>query len=368
MKVLLTSLWPVGGIRTFFRYIYGQDAFSDIELHLVAPDRGLGGYLEKHLPPDRITLHPCDHHGRVFAGAVRRHLRAQRYALIHSHGFSAGAITALAALGRDTPHMMTAHDVFLPTSFPGLKGKLRRRSLSLLYRRLNLIHAVTMDGADNLLEYLPELRPERVKPILHGIDTQLFSQAKPVNIRAELDLPENALLVGFFGRFMAQKGFRTLVDAVDVIRREQLTTRPLRVLTFGWGGFIREDYQYLTEKGLAEHFIQLEATDEPQRWMKGMDVVAMPSRWEACGLLGMEALCAGVPIVGTTCIGLREVLEGSPAPMVEPEDAAALARALMKAAQADQRPAFEAYQATAAQRFAIERPARDLRALYESLT
>jgi len=54
----------------------------------------------------------------------------------------------------------------------------------------------------------------------------------------------------------------------------------------------------------------------------------MPSLWEACGLLAMEAMVSGVPLVGTNCIGLREVLKETPCRMVPLGDSSALAEAI----------------------------------------
>ncbi len=367
MHILMTALWPVGGIRTFFRYIYSQEDFRDLKFDLVAPDNGLGDYLVNHLPKGRISLIPCKQSAKAMAVTLRGRLRRNSYQLVHSHGFSAGAVTELAMLGTSVPHMMTAHDVFLPSSFKGIKGKLHHMALHVLYKQLDLVHAVTNDGAQNFQKYMPGLNPARVKPILHGIDAELFANAEAIDIRTRINLPEDALVIGFFGRFMAQKGFRTLVDSIRHIVDREMAHRPVRVLTFGWGGFIREDYQYLREQGLADYFVQMESTDEPQRWMKGVDVVAMPSRWEACGLLAMEVLCTGTPIVGSNCIGLREVLEGSPAAMVNPEDSVALAKALLDATAPGQVEAFREYQPVAIERFSIARPARALRELYDSL-
>ncbi|MEX0729852.1 MAG: glycosyltransferase family 4 protein [Aquisalimonadaceae bacterium] len=367
MKVLMTALWPVGGIRTFFRYIYGRSIFNDLDLHLIAPDQGLSDYLNAYLPPDRITLHPCEQSGISLSMTARSLLRAGQYDIVHSHGFSAGVATELAVIGHPVPHMLTAHDVFLHDSFIGMIGRLRHLGLQTLYKRIDLIHAVTEDGARNICEFMPNISSAQVRAILHGIDTDLFCSVDPINIRKNLQLPEDTLLIGYFGRFMPQKGFRTLVDAVMHIVTNQLTPRPVRVLTFGWGGYIREEYQYLTDQGLSGYFLQLENTAEPGRWMKGMDIIAMPSLWEACGLLGMEALCAGTPIVGTSCIGLREVLQGSPAPMITPGNAEALAYALVNCSSPQYRAEFEAYQSTAIERFSIDRPARALRDLYEDL-
>jgi glycosyltransferase involved in cell wall biosynthesis len=212
---------------------------------------------------------------------------------------------------------------------------------------------------------MPWVRKERVHAILNGIDTKRFADAVPVDARSELGLPEDTALIGFFGRFMAPKGFRTLVDAVEILVREDFP-RPLRVVTFGWGGFIREDYRYLSSKGLDTCFIQRPHTDEPERWMKALDVVAMPSRSEACPLVAMEALAAGAPIVGTTCIGLREVLEGTPGRAVPPDNGQALARALREILLSpSQGETSSAYREEAVARFDVRASAFRLRQLYD---
>ena len=101
--------------------------------------------------------------------------------------------------------------------------------------------------------------------------------------------------------------------------------------------------------------------------IKGVDLVAMPSLWEACGLLGMEALAAGVPIVGTSCIGLNEVLEGSPASIVPPGDAMALAGKIEYEMTAERHAEFEMYMPEAARRFSPDRHVYELMALYGSM-
>jgi glycosyltransferase involved in cell wall biosynthesis len=168
---------------------------------------------------------------------------------------------------------------------------------------------------------------------------------------------------------MGQKGFRLIVQAIRLIRDEQLLPVVPHVATFGWGGFIREDYAYLEELGLKDYFHQMPQTNNMAGALKGVDLVAMPSRWEACGLLAMEALAAGAPIVGSDCVGLREVLDGTPARQVAVGDQSALADALVaEIKNLDQRRvAFQAYQPQAVKRFAIDRPARALADLYRQL-
>lgn len=369
MRILMTALQPGGGIRTFFRYVYSQTCFQDCYFVLVAPDNGLADFLAQHISVERLTVIPADPGNLQFLLQIKGLLKSGDFELVHSHGFAAGNLTEVARGRIAVPHLMTAHDVFLETQFTGWKGLLKRQLMSRIFRRMTGIHTVTEDAGENVLAFFPEIDRSNVHRILHGVDTEYFKYGAPRDLHKELGLSRRTPLIGFFGRFMGQKGFRTLVDALnEVVEKDWMSPVP-HVVTFGWGGFIREDYAYLKDKGLGDFFHQLEQTNDMSGSVKGVNVVAMPSRWEACGLLAMECLAAGVPIVGSNCIGLREVLEGSPARQVPVGDAKALALALMGEIRdvENRRLAFQEYQSEAVDRFGIERPAARLRDLYNDL-
>ncbi|MDX1589788.1 MAG: glycosyltransferase family 4 protein [Oleiphilaceae bacterium] len=367
MRILLVARHPVGGIRTFLRYIYSQPCFDDLTLTLIAPDEGLGSYLDTHLPAGRIRLIPVPHSGYALFRAVRSRLSSGDFDLVHSHGFSAGVITQLAMPFSKLPHLMTAHDVFLERQFAGWKGSLKQWVIAQTFRRIEAVHTVTEEARENFLHFFPSVETARVHGILHGVDTEYFASGQATDHRALYKLDASVPLIGFFGRFMAQKGFRDLVDAMALLVAENRAETLPRVITFGWGGFIREDYQYLAEKGLSDYFIQAPATDNMAGALKGVDLVAMPSHWEACGLLAMEALSAGVPVVGTDCVGLNEVLQGTPAVRVTLGHPDALAQALLALMQPRAPERFRQYQPRAIERFHIQRPARALRGLYDRL-
>lgn len=369
MNILMTALQPGGGIRTFFRYVYGHPAFNDCVFTLVAPDQGLGDYLSEFLPPGRIELVPASRGKAGYIKQLRGFVRGGSFDLVHSHGFSAGILLQIAMTGIKTPHLMTGHDMFTAPLFSGLKGQIKRLMIGFFLQRITAIHAVTADAKNNILEFFPSIPERRVHDILHGIETEKFQVGLAHDVRADIGLSPDVPLVGFFGRFMSPKGFKVLVDAIDHINRNLVNEQTPHVATFGWGGFIREDYAYLEELGLKDYFHQMPQTNNMAGALKGVDVVAMPSRWEACGLLAMEALAAGVPIVGSDCVGLREVLDGSPARQVPVGNARALADALLDEINnlEQRRDAFQAYQSEAVERFAIDRPARALADLYRQL-
>lgn len=366
MNILITALHPVGGIRTYLRYVYGSDEFNNVKLTLVAPDEGLQEFLDEYLPPNRIKLIAASRK-LDFIKEIRIQLKTNKYDLIHSHGFSAGVLGVLANYLQKAKHIMTGHDVFSSAQFRGIKGAVKKRMLSVAFSRLNIIQTISNDSQSNFVEFFPELNKSKYHTILNGIDTQFFAAGTANDLRANINALPDQPVIGFFGRFMAQKGFRVLVHAVkDIVDNQKLPCAPL-IATFGWGGFIREEFEYIESIGLGDYFVQMASTNDMPANLKAVDLVVMPSRWEACPLLPMEALSAGVPIIGTNCLGLREMLENSPADIIKIDDVKALSQAIVDNITNSKKTDFLAYQAIAVERYSVNSTAVKLHALYQTV-
>jgi glycosyltransferase involved in cell wall biosynthesis len=305
---------------------------------------------------------------RFFFEAVSTILR-NRYDLVHSHGFTAAMCAAFPAFLKGTPHIMTAHETLNEKQFRGLKGWLKRFSMSYLFSLINQIHSVSHDAQDNLLEYFPSLPRYSGKLIViqNGIEVKRFADAVPRNIRGELGLADDVFLIGFLGRFMSPKGFRYLVDAVEKLQAaKNLPKKPL-VLTFCEGGFIREEKQAIRVRGLERYFRFMPFTSNVASTIKGLDVVVMPSIREACPLLPMEVLVSGVPFIGSNCIGLREVLKDTPAIVVEKADASDLAEALIREMKSSSKETFANFSEEAAMMFDVTKTSKSLEESYNSI-
>jgi len=354
---------PVGGIRTYFRYVYSQDVFEGCSFTLIGRDPAIVEYIEEFLPKNRIkVIYVKD--WKEFIVQSYKQLQNNTYTCVHSHGFTSAVLTYILTLVKGKTHIITAHDVFTNKQFTGFKGKLKYLLLQFVLNRADYIHTVTQDAEDNLKEYFPKIPINKLRLIHHGIETYEFSNAIPRHLKKELNITDKQALIGFFGRFMGQKGFRVLVSAIKFIKDEGLLPIPPKVVTFGWGGFIREDYEFLEKLGLTDNFIQMPNTNDMPAAIKGVDVVAMPSRWEACGLLGMEVLSSGVPLVGTNCIGLREVLDNTPAVIVDVDDFEALAYGLISLLNDDVKDKFIQYKTKAVERYGVKKSASNMLALY----
>jgi glycosyltransferase involved in cell wall biosynthesis len=305
----------------------------------------------------------------TFFRSVFHTILSNHYNLIHSQGLTAALCALLPTRLTGTPHLATFHDIFNKGQFKGSMGFLKRSALFLLAPLINKIHAVTFDAKDNLLEYVPSLRASRKKivTIRHGIEAERFLQAGVRDFRQELNLPREAFLIGFLGRFMSPKGFTYLTDAIDLLVRSCRPSLRPYVLTFGDGAFIREEQAYIKSKGLEEYFCFMPFSPDIAPSLKGLDVVAMPSLWEACGLLAMETMVAGVPLIATDCVGLREVLRNTPATMVGVRNSESLAQALLSELQEPSKIRARAFQAEAAVRFNVSRSAGQLEHVMDNL-
>jgi glycosyltransferase involved in cell wall biosynthesis len=364
--ILLVVRYPVGGIRTYFKYIYSQEIFKEYDFTIIAPDENISGLLSVVFREGNYTYIACQTNFSILVNSLRC-IFMRSTSLIHSHGFSAGVLMLCTQIIFRVPHLMTAHDVLLANQFVGLKGRLKKLIFGRVLDKINVLHAVSDDGKNNLLEFFPSLDHTKINTILHGIDADSFYSALPMRLTNNT-ADENTVIIGFFGRFMSQKGFRFLVDAIEIIVRDQLVKKPFKVLAFGWGGFVREEFDEIKKRNLDEYFELMPFIEDMPSAIKAVSLVVMPSLWEACGLLAMEALVAGTPIIGTSCVGLREVLEGSPASIVPPANSKALSLAIAHEINSSRNYEFSQYAHTAKERFSLVRPTRELEKIYEMMT
>ncbi|HPR73401.1 MAG TPA: glycosyltransferase family 4 protein [Bacteroidales bacterium] len=370
-RILLIIRWPVGGIRTFLRYVLRNFESSIYKFTIIAPEGNeLRALLEDLFDLDIEYVYVKENPSSLeFFFSIFRNIFHNRYDLIYSQGFTSGLNAILPAKLRCTPIMLTSHDVFLEEQFSGIIGTLKKICLCIIFPMFDLIHSVSYDAQENLLQFIPVMKlfKKRLIAIPNGIDVERFISGSKRDFKNELGLPDNVFLVGFFGRFMSQKGFKYLVDAIRIIKEFKLKKKPL-VICFGESGFIREDRVYIQKEGLDEFFRFLPFTPNISESLKGLDVVAMPSLWEACPLLPMEAMVAGIPIIGTECIGLREVLRASPNVMLPVKNSEAIANALYNEIKKSTKDLMQKYIPEACQRFNVLHQARQLEKIIQDLT
>ena len=377
-KVLAAVTFPVGGIRTFMRYTYSSINTDKYVFDVLTCESGeidaLGKDMRQFNAHELIVSKPF--RGRHFLfPALYRALRSAKYDLIHSHGIFAGASVCIVNRFFGVPHIITVHGLLEESDFKG-PSIIRRTTLSLLGRILGSTTVIHHVGQDMLQEYR-NLFPNqersgcKIVHIPNGIDVAHYAAVKRIShgkIRKTLEIDSNTFLIGYLGRFMPRKGFPILVRAVEIIERQSLISKDYVLVAIGSGDREKPYKRDIHSKGLSKKIRFLPFQYDVAPVIAEMDLVVMPSLWEAWPLLPAEVLCVGVALIASDCLGLRKVIEGTPSIVVPPNDPQALAEAIAKAATSPPRHAFERFRQEACNRFDIDRTAEEIERLFDTVT
>ncbi len=370
IHVLVVIRHPVGGIRSFLRDVYSHFKPGEFKLTFLLPRTSELDALRENLKGADCTFLILEKNAGVlmFVKSLLPILKKEDIDVIHSNGFTAMIASVVPAFWYKIPHILTAHDTFTEQQFAKFKGTVQRAMLGVCFHFVDVIHSVSHDAQKNLLDYFPSLRAKisKLAMVPNGVNPAIFLVDDREDWRKKLGLDKNVFLIGYFGRFMAPKGFRYLVEAIDIISKTKKEIKFV-VLAFGWGGFIREEQAEIRQKGLGNYFHFLPFQENPARAMRGVDVIVMPSLSEAYGLLAAEAMVAGVPLIGTDCIGLREVLQDTPARMVPTANSRALAEAIMEEIRFPSGARMEQFRIVASKLFDVAHSAEGMKNLITKL-
>jgi glycosyltransferase involved in cell wall biosynthesis/ribosomal protein S18 acetylase RimI-like enzyme len=283
-------------------------------------------------------------------------LRRERFDLVHTHNPKPGVIGRVAARLAGVPVVVnTVHGLYATPEDPfgkraavlGLEWLAARCSQLELYqseedlrwsRRLRLAPA----GRAQLLGNGTDL--DRFDPALVGA-------GRAAELRRELGLPADALVVGMVGRLVAEKGYRELFAAARAVRRADPRVRFLAVGTPDLDKADAITEAELERAGADVCFAGWR--DDVRDLLAAMDVFVLASWREGMPRSAIEAAAMGRPLVLTDIRGCREVARHErEALLVPPRDSEALAAAVLRLAGD---PALRRRLATAARARAVER-------------
>jgi glycosyltransferase involved in cell wall biosynthesis len=200
----------------------------------------------------------------------------------------------------------------------------------------------------------------------NAVDLQLF---RPIN-DGKTDRAPEGLRVGYAGQWSAGKGIPELLKAWRIVR----SVVPAAELSMAGGPKLWKSVatvpqaeestrlvREMEEQGLLHSVGTLERSQMPAFW-RSLDVAVMPSLSESFGLVALEALACGVPVVSTTAGGLKEIaVDEESGLFVPPGDAEALAQALLRLLTDDSlRLRLTQGARRRAQAFSLERRSRQL--------
>jgi glycosyltransferase involved in cell wall biosynthesis len=198
----------------------------------------------------------------------------------------------------------------------------------ILMRFTDRILAVSEATANFNISY-KKIPRQKVSVFPNWIDVSRF--LPDPNDRQELrqlwQIPESAFVVGSVGRLSCQKGYRYLVEAAAEILAEAPETVFVIV---GAGEELLLLKQLAQFHGVYHAFRFPGFISEVERVYPVFDLFCLPSLYEPFGLVVLEAMAAGLPVVASATGGVVEIVEdGHNGLLVSPGDTKALARGIL---------------------------------------
>jgi glycosyltransferase involved in cell wall biosynthesis len=353
--------------------------------------------------PGGVAIHRCRTWGFFSPDLLLRMLRAERPDIVHLHhlrnllGFQTVALAGRLGLPVVlTPHGLL-HDGDLvadrerplerPPRFDGpiadLRGLARAIGRGTHPRRAArnyLIHAPLrwIDGAVALSQHERGLLarigvpPDRTVVLPNALELDAFdaTAAEATSLGGDELHPGDGPMVLFVGQLIERKGFDLLARAMPLVLREHPRARFVFVSHNLRG---ETELRRLAAEGGAEHAMRLiYRPDEAEklRLLRSASVLAAPSRYEGFGIMLVEAMAAGAPVITTDVPTGNEIVRHERNGLLTPyDDVGALAaaisrllsdRALAASLAAEGRRSVE-------RRYTAERLAADLEAWYRSV-
>jgi glycosyltransferase involved in cell wall biosynthesis len=205
------------------------------------------------------------------------------------------------------------------------------------FRRPGATFALSESAKRGFLGEPPFMPPERIQVLYPGINTRRFNPAVDGGvIRDEYGIPPEAPLVVMLARFQNVKGH----DVFQAMARQVLEQVPdARFLVAGENtqNAAGDSYRagilatHQADPGLRESLVYAGFRADTERVMAAADVIVCASDFESYGMVHVEAMASGKPVVSTNQGGPAEtVVDGVTGYLVPPRDPAALSERVVR--------------------------------------
>ncbi|MDN3477930.1 MULTISPECIES: glycogen synthase [unclassified Curtobacterium] len=234
--------------------------------------------------------------------------------LVHSHTWYANSAGRLAQLTHGIPHVVTAHSLepLRPWKAEQLGGGYRLSSWMEreAFTNADGVVAVSKAMRADILRSYPSIDPSRVKVVYNGIDIDDWKPERDDDAVRALGIDPDRPSVVFVGRITRQKGLPYLLRAVASLPED------VQVVLCAGAPDTPEILAEVT--GLVE---DLRTRRNGVVWIDRMlehreivnvlssaTVFVCPSIYEPLGIVNLEAMACGIPVVGTKTGGIPEVV------------------------------------------------------------
>ncbi|MEN8399846.1 glycosyltransferase family 1 protein [Acinetobacter towneri] len=292
-----------GGVETWLVNLLKNTDRSLIEHDFLLLRSGKGFY-DEEIIKNGGSLNYCTKNSNplLFSLKLYKYLRQSKPDIVHSHVYTfSGLVLLIAFLANIKVRISHSHNDMLAKE--SKSSFIKKIYLKLMKKLIDIFAtdkiAVSEFAAQSL--YGENWKSKNIKIMPCTIDLSKFDKKyENKNLRAELGIPESALVLGHVGSFTEQKNHNFLIDVFfEVYKRN-----PNALLVLVGDGQLKPQIEEKVKKlGLSSSVLFLGLRkDVPILMMSVFDVFVFPSLWEGLGLVAVEAQSAGL-----LCIASKNV-------------------------------------------------------------
>ena len=334
-------------VRDLTRYLGEQGIHADVftrsqDEHVphVLHDLGYGNRIV-HIPAGPENPLPKEElysHLDTFTTNIEQFAQSKgiRYELIHSHYWLSGIAALKLKKIWKVPVLHMFHTLaYLKNSVARtpqeFESPLRLSSeMKIVQEADGIISATNIERNDLLQHY--DADPQKITVLSPGVDLCRFYPIPKDEAKAVIGIPPNEKVILYVGRIEPLKGIDNLLKAIALLRKtDVLTSCPHYVAIIG--GDPDKPREYLDQEmrklkdmnrslGLDDMvvFLGKKAQDSLPYYYSASEVVVMPSHYESFGMVALESMACGTPVIATKVGGLELLVQNKVTGLSVPDD------------------------------------------------
>lgn len=291
--------------------------------------------------------------------------------IVHAHGhpYLTSLLAAKLANRYAKPFVLTQHNTFI--KYDSVFDKVERLN-DLAVGKQTLKEAdkiITVSNATK--DYVLSLgaKPEKIKVLYNGVDIDRFKPliGKKEEMRRNLGIPQNSIVVLTVRRLVYKNGIDTLIDSANIAVKKN---PKIIYLVVGKGPDQNSIQTRIEQLGITNNFRLtgfIKDEDLPS-YYNVADFFALPSKsGEGLPLVALEAMACGLPVVATNVGGIGEILMKDYGKLVPPDQPELLGKAILEFADFDLSSHKKELRAVIEEKFSWDENVEALIKIYEEL-
>ncbi|MEH7444006.1 glycosyltransferase [Bacillus sp. JJ1122] len=272
---------------------------------MLLEDKG-NNIFEKELVEGKVKIDILKYNNKFdFRNLFLIRRKIKNFDVVHVHIFPMLYWVALATIGlKNKPILIaTEHNTYN-----------RRRNYKFLwilekfiYSLYDKIISITPETETELLNWIKEKPSGRFETILNGIDIKKFKNAKGISLSnllvKDVNISDRFLIM--VARFDEQKDHETLLNSLTLLDDS------VKLILVG-EGVLKNHYQNrVKELNISDRVFFIGRRRDVPEIVKSANISIISSNWEGFGLVAIEAMAAGIPVLASKVPGLDNVVKGA---------------------------------------------------------